>query len=184
MGAEDRTAGAVEVRRATAADVEELLDLIEDVAAEGRWLGSEAPIDREARREILGRGLTGDEEAARFVAVADGRIVGSIDVHREPTGVADLGMAVVLGWRGQGVGRALMDAALGWCREQGSARIHKVALQAWPHNAPALALYRRMGFATEGTLTRHYRRRDGSLWDAVVMGLGLDDESPGAPERW
>jgi RimJ/RimL family protein N-acetyltransferase len=56
-----------------------------------------------------------------------------------------------------------------------------VALQVWPHNHAARALYRRFGFADEGLLRRHYRRRNGELWDAVVMGLVLDESSPGSP---
>jgi hypothetical protein len=35
----------------------------------------------------------------------------------------------------------------------------------------------------EGYRRRQYRRKDGALWDSVVMGLVLDDESPGHPER-
>ena len=37
----------------------------------------------------------------------------------------------------------------------------------------ALALYRKFGFEQEGYLRSHYRRANGELWDAVVMGLLL-----------
>jgi hypothetical protein len=30
-------------------------------------------------------------------------------------------------------------------------------------------------------LRRHYPRRNGQLWDAVIMGLILDKTSPGSP---
>jgi RimJ/RimL family protein N-acetyltransferase len=43
----------------------------------------------------------------------------------------------------------------------------------WPHNDRAIALYEKLGFVEEGRLRRHYRRRNGELWDAVVMGLVL-----------
>jgi RimJ/RimL family protein N-acetyltransferase len=49
-----------------------------------------------------------------------------------------------------------------------------MALQVWPHNAAAIALYERFGFERECYLRRHYRRRSGELWDAIVMGLRLD----------
>ncbi len=39
------------VRPAEHRDVEQMLDLLEVVAAEGRWIGTEAPIDRAAKRE-------------------------------------------------------------------------------------------------------------------------------------
>jgi putative acetyltransferase len=76
------------------------------------------------------------------------------------------------------VGSALVAAALAAACASGA---HKVALQAWPNNTAALSLYTKFGFVEEGRLRRHYRRRDGSLWDAVVMGLVLDERSPGGP---
>src|SRR6266508_2058891 len=74
------------------------------------------------------------------------------------------------GWRGRGVGSALLRAGIEWARGAGA---HKVALQVWPHNAAALALYEKFGFQREGLLRGHYRRRNGELWDAIVMGLPL-----------
>jgi RimJ/RimL family protein N-acetyltransferase len=81
------------------------------------------------------------------------------------------------GWRGRGEGGALVDAAIQGARELGA---HKLALQAWPHNDVALRLYLRHGFVQEGVLRRHYRRHNGELWDAVLMGLVLDETSPGS----
>jgi RimJ/RimL family protein N-acetyltransferase len=75
------------------------------------------------------------------------------------------------------VGGALVEEAVATARRLGA---HKVALQVWPHNQPARRLYRRHGFADEGRLVRHYRRRNGELWDAIVMGMVLDHDSPGS----
>ena len=44
-----------------------------------------------------------------------------------------------------------------------------------------IALYRKVGFVIEGRRRRQYRRRNGELWDAVLMALVLDHASPGAP---
>jgi RimJ/RimL family protein N-acetyltransferase len=87
-------------------------------------------------------------------------------------------MAIVEGHRGVGLGRSLLDAAVGWARDR---KCHKVALEVWPHNTRARRLYESAGFADEGYLTRHYRRKNAALWDVVVMGLILDQESPGRP---
>ncbi|MFC8042508.1 hypothetical protein [Nocardia sp. NPDC057353] len=54
-------------------------------------------------------------------------------------------------------------------RERGA---HKVTLQAWPHNEPAIAVPARR-VEVEGRLRRHYRCRSGELRDAVLMGLQL-----------
>ena len=92
-------------------------------------------------------------------------------LHLARYGVAELGMAVAAGWRGRGIGSALLAEAIDQARKAGA---HKVALQVWPHNAAAIALYERFGFQREGYLHRHYRRRSGELWDAIIMGLRLD----------
>jgi RimJ/RimL family protein N-acetyltransferase len=162
----------VAVRPAREQDLDRLVDLLEAVAAEGRWLGTEAPVDRDHRRQRYAETLDA-ERAALLVAEADGEVIGQIGLDLAAYGVADLGMLVAAGWRGRGVGSALVRAGLVWARQAGA---HKVALQAWPHNQAALALYGRFGFQREGYLRRHYRRRSGELWDAVVMGLLLDGE--------
>ena len=107
----------------------------------------------------------------------DGHLVGELGVHRQ-AGVADLGMMVRDGYRGRGIGSALMEACIDWSRAN---RAHKITLTVFPHNAAGLALYRKHGFTVEGRLVRHWRRRTGELWDAIPMGLVLDDTTPGSP---
>ena len=155
-----------------------VVDLLAEVAAEGRWLGTEAPVDRTERAEQLRADLAATAGVARLVATADGEIVGHVGLDLAATGVTSLGMFVAAGWRGRGVGTALVTAAVDEARRWGS---HKVALQLWPHNHAARALYVKLGFVEEGRLRRHYRRLDGALWDALVMGLVLDEDSPGSP---
>jgi ribosomal protein S18 acetylase RimI-like enzyme len=160
----------VTVRRATAADADAVVAMLVEVAGEGRWIATEAPVDVEQRRRRLVEDIE-REDAIVLVAEAGGQPVGELGLHLARYGVADLGMAVAAGWRGRGIGSALLAEAIDQARTAGA---HKVALQVWPHNAAAIALYERFGFQREGYLTRHYRRRSGELWDAVVMGLPLD----------
>jgi RimJ/RimL family protein N-acetyltransferase len=112
---------AITIREATLADVDAIVAIVVEVAGEGRWIATEAPVDVERRRQRMVEDVEGE-------AVTRARTAGA----------------------------------------------HKIALQVWPHNAAALALYERFGFRREGYLTGHYRRRSGELWDAVVMGLRLD----------
>jgi putative acetyltransferase len=161
---------AVTIREATLADVDRLLELVVAVAGEGRWISVEAPVDLAQRRRRMVEELEG-EQTVMLVAEAGGELVGQLDLRLARYGVADLGMLVAAGWRRRGVGSALMAEAIARARKAGA---HKIALQVWPHNAAALALYERFGFRREGHLTAHYRRRSGELWDAVVMGLPLD----------
>jgi RimJ/RimL family protein N-acetyltransferase len=151
------------------------VELYADVAAEGRWIAAEAPVDREVRHRRMSE-LLGRRDARLLVAVAGGELVGQLGIELARYGVADLGMLVAAPWRGRGVGSALVAAALAWAREAGA---HKVALQVWPHNQAAISLYEKFGFQREGLLRRHYRRRNGERWDAVVMGLLLDEPAGG-----
>ena len=160
---------AVTVRPATLADLDRLVELLVAVAGEGRWIGTEAPVDSERRRRVA-EGVESPDTIV-LVAEAGGELVGQLDLRLARYGVADLGMLVATGWRGRGVGSALLAEAVERARAAGA---HKLALQVWPHNAAAIALYERFGFEREGYLRRHYRRRSGELWDAVVMGLRLD----------
>jgi RimJ/RimL family protein N-acetyltransferase len=161
------------VRPATEEDLDELVEHTWEVAAEGRWIATEVPFDREVRRARLAALITGN---ASTILVADtasaGRpgTVGHISVEIAPYGVADIGMLLLEGWRGQGLGTALLDAGIIWAASAGA---HKMALEAWPHNTAALQLYRRAGFNQEGLKRRHYRRRNGELWDSVLMGRDL-----------
>jgi RimJ/RimL family protein N-acetyltransferase len=166
-------AAVVAVRPAREEDVDAMVELTVAVAEEGRWIGTEAPVDRERRRQRYAADLQRDDVGV-FVADAGDQLVGHIGLVVAGYGVADLGMHVAAGWRRRGVGSALLRAGVDWARRAGA---HKVALQVWPHNAAAIALYERFGFQREGLLHRHYRRRSGELWDAIVMGLPLEGGS-------
>jgi RimJ/RimL family protein N-acetyltransferase len=163
---------AVTVRNATLDDLDVLMVQREAVASEGRWIGAEVPLDVERDRNTFTESI---ERGTLFVAELDRgdgpEIVGMIGLHPAPYGVVDLGMQVQDGLRGQGIGSALLERGIAWAREHDA---HKMALQHWPHNERARALYEKYGFEQEGYLRRHYPRKNGELWDAVVMGLLLD----------
>jgi RimJ/RimL family protein N-acetyltransferase len=165
-------ADAIEIRPMTSADIDATFDVFAAVAAEGRWIARELPIDREESRVYL-QGQLDNPDAQAFVArdPATGELVGQIGLTLSPIGVVDLGMMVADGWRGRGVGSALLVAGVEWARQRDA---HKMALQVWPHNERAIGLYEKYGFAREGVLRQHYRRANGDLWDAIVMGLLLE----------
>ena len=106
-----------------------------------------------------------------LVAEEGGSIVGQLSL-KNMNGLMDLGMLVLAASRGRGVGKALLRTAIDRARELGS---HKITLQVWPHNVAAIALYEGFGFEREGYLRRQWKRKNGEIWDAVVMGLQLDE---------
>jgi RimJ/RimL family protein N-acetyltransferase len=156
-------------------------------------LAAEPDFDRESRarmvRERVRSGESDGEPCAVFVvdgtdapadverpASATGHeLIGNLNIFLRPYGVAELGMMVAADHRGEGVGSALMDAAIAWTRAQGG---HKVSLEMWPDNEAARALYEKFGFEEEGFLRDHYRRSNGDLRSAVVMGVLLDGSPP------
>lgn len=177
------TVDEVTIRRATIDDVDAVLDLRAAVASEGVWIGAEVPLDLEGDRAKHLESIEKMEAGERrlfLVAVRGDEIIGTLFVGEGPEGIGDLGMNLAADARGHGLGQRLMDEAVSWARDVG---LHKLALQHWPWNRRARRLYERVGFVEEGYLRRHYRRKDGSVWDAVIMGLVLDHDRPGHDER-
>jgi putative acetyltransferase len=162
----------VEIRPAEPADSRGWVRHISEVAAEGRFIRTEEVrwTPRQMRRRFR-RPRTRDE--LQVVAVAGGRVIGSLWVGRETnpvTGhVASLGMSVEEARRGQGIGSALMTEAFRWARWAG---IEKLALTVYPNNQRALNLYKKYGFVEEGRLTGHSKKTYG-YEDEVVMGRWL-----------
>ena len=165
------------IRAGTDEDVPLMVQQTWEVASEGRWIGTEVPFDRDLRADGLKHTIA-RPDGVLLVADASEEggppVVGHISVRIAPYGVADLAMMIVDGYRGRGVGSAMMAASVEWAR---TTTAHKMALEVWPHNEAAIALYRRYGFVQEGRKVRHYRRNNGELWDAILMGLLLDGRS-------
>lgn len=166
----DHQAPDYEVRQARAADAQRMAQLFAAVAAERDGIATEPPVDVAA---IAARFVRDADHA--LVAVGREGIVGLLNLHVSRHGFADIGMLVDRQWRGRGVGSALMDAAVARATELG---LHKLSLDVFPHNAAAIALYRRCGFVEEGRRIRQYRRSSGELWDSVMMSLFLEPAGP------
>jgi RimJ/RimL family protein N-acetyltransferase len=161
-----------EIRMADPADAEQLTRLAEAVSAEpGGWListGGEWRSPGEERRYL--KALRRYPHAAVFVAERDdGTLVGRLSVARDnhpaSAHVADLGLMVARDARRQGVGRALLQAAVEWAR---SASVRKLELHVFPWNDGAVALYEAFGFEREGFRKGHYHRA-GEDVDAILM---------------
>ena len=78
---------------------------------------------------------------------------------------------VAIAARRQGVGKALLDAAIAWAR---SAGVRKLELHVFPWNEAAMALYDACGFEREGYRKAHYRRGDGEYVDAILMAYRVE----------
>ncbi len=111
-------------------------------------MGDEAPLPAKIR-EALVPGLRHTPQARCFLAARDGEFVGlavcflgfNTFVARPALNVHDLIVAPAA--RGAGIGRRLMDEAERAARQEGCARM---TLEVRGDNAPAMALYRSLGF--------------------------------------
>ena len=104
---------------------------------------------------------------ARIIGVATFRCVGEM---------ADLNRVIVQpDVRGQGIGASLVRAGVDWASAVGA---HRMLLEVQPGNEPAVALYRRLGFAAISTRRDYY----GSGLDALVMERPLREGDAWAVE--
>jgi GNAT superfamily N-acetyltransferase len=90
----------------------------------------------------------GGAKGAFWVARLDGQVVGSVGVARLPDGRAELHrLYLEATLRGRGVGRALVEAVIGWCRAAG---IRQLILWSDTRFDRAHRLYEGMGFTKNG----------------------------------
>jgi len=79
--------------------------------------------------------------------------------------VVDLSLYVERGWRGRGVGRAMLGHLLALAKTLG---YHKMVLATFPYNEAGVSLYEKMGFIPVGVY-HEQGRLDGRWVDVLIM---------------
>jgi L-phenylalanine/L-methionine N-acetyltransferase len=109
------------------------------------------------------------ENRTGIVAVLEGRILGSADIHQyegRRRHVGGVGMSVHDDFQRRGIGSALaaalVDIADNWLD------LKRLELTVYVDNEPAIRLYQKFGFEVEGTC-RGYAFRDGQYVDSFAM---------------
>jgi putative acetyltransferase len=109
------------------------------------------------------------EGRTAIVAVLDGRLVGDAGINQykgRRSHVGGIGLCVHDDFHGRGIGTALLgalvEAADRWFN------LRRLELAVHVDNAPAIALYKKFGFAIEGT-RRQDAFRDGRFVDSYAM---------------
>lgn len=161
--------GEPTVRDTQAGDMVALETLVDAVARERRYLAATAGFGLDSTREFFES--VRRNHGVHLVAESAGAIVGWCDVARggleTMAHAGHLGMGVAAAYRGRGLGRRLIERAIAAAWEAG---IERVELEVFAGNAPAVALYRKVGFLEEGR-KRRARKPDGAFDDVLVFGL-------------
>ena len=154
MTAEPRP--ALEIRPVTIDDLEVLIDIYLDTAVHHAAIDPEVfhvpardDVAGRLTRRIEGRGITGEYVAATIGDVMVGSA--SVDIADPPTRgnmlrsvrTAEFGVSVVDGWRGHGIGRALIAHLEQWAAERG---IERMILNVSEANEGAIRLYHELGY--------------------------------------
>ena len=177
------------LRRLAATDASGLLTLEQAMVEDGQGM-VQAPTDipsNEAAmlrslRPFLDGSLSGSNGIYLVVASRSAGtvpILGQGEVRRlAPTRVrhgAMLAVGVHPSARRRGYGRALMSGLLGWADGQGILRIE---LSVRADNAPARALYQRLGFVEEGRRQGFVRLENGHFVDDLIMARCTHTREP------
>jgi ribosomal protein S18 acetylase RimI-like enzyme len=147
-------------------------EALDAVARERKYLMFlEAP-PLESVREFVSK-LIQDNEIQFMALNSDGKVVGWCDILRihfpgfEHCG--RLGMGIIKEFRGQGIGKMLMEKVIAEARKRG---LIKIELEVFASNLPAVNLYKKFGFQFEGQKMK-VRFLDGNFDDVHLMALFL-----------
>jgi putative acetyltransferase len=144
---------AMELRPITAVDVPQAVELVRRTLAEfGLTFGEGSATDRQLH------GLPGsyrDEGGEFFVAVEEGRVLGTAGVARLGPSLYEVRkMYLEPEARGRGLGQQLLDACLAFCRAAGA---KTVVLDTKHEMTRAIAFYERNGFVRDDAQIRGAR---------------------------
>lgn len=164
---------SLDIRPARTTDAAALLRLHRSVLLELRYFITEPGEFRESvdDKVRLVRELDRSSNSLFLVARRGPKLLGFLTIRggqlnrMQHTGKLEIMVAEDA--RGQGIGRALMQAALRWAVAHPDMR--KIGLAVFADNQRALDLYRSFGFREEGRRAQEYRMEDGSYVDDVLL---------------
>jgi ribosomal protein S18 acetylase RimI-like enzyme len=164
----------VQIRSISQEDIKSFHACLDTVARERKYLGFLNAPTLEKTSEWLKEAMKQGE--IRLVATNNSQIVGWCDIETNTREgfrhVGKLGMGILEDYRGQGLGRALLEAALVAARDR---KRECVELEVYASNLVAIRLYEKHGFQLEGRKQKA-RKLDGAYDDILVMAL-LDSSS-------
>ena len=155
-------------------DLDDAIEFINSMADEGAEILRTERVTRNEEAEWLGRRLARIEKGDIIDAIAevDGKVVANSEVEKR-TGMMShlgyIGLAIRTGYRGIGIGAAIMKALI---EESRMAGLKMLFLDHFETNKIARGLYEKVGFRETGRLPKAIHR-SGTYTDLVRMVLEL-----------
>jgi ribosomal protein S18 acetylase RimI-like enzyme len=149
---------AVSIRRASEADAEAIVAILEGIASERIYTAIDRPWSAEEQRRYMN-----SLSAREPIHVAENERKTVVGYHtlelwaptiHSMTHVGQVGTFSIPGWRRQGVGEALFRRTLDFAGERD---YEKLVIQVRSSNVAAQSFYKRLGFCECGRLTRQVR---------------------------
>jgi RimJ/RimL family protein N-acetyltransferase len=172
MTGEGTTTKTILIRPAQTDDAAAMVGYMTALTAEGLdTVSLRAPPTLEDQRDWVLRAKL-SERILILLATREDQVIGMLDLSAgldaEDRHAGRFGMSVAKAWRGRGVGRRLLTAAIS--EAQGWPGFCRIELDCAPWNAPAVALYESLGFVIEGRRRKALNLRGGPE-DMLLMAL-------------
>ena len=144
-----------------------------------QWAGPgfDWPLTEDQLRDYRGKAVGDPEKFRQLTAVEGGIAVGHVELTLERKhDLAYIGRVLVApSERGRGIGTALMHEVVRLAFDE--LDLHRISLNVFDFNTPAIRCYERVGFIKEGHL-RETRRASDGYWSLLVMGMLATDPRP------
>ena len=161
------------LRLAEESDAETLLEYLKVTSGETPYMVREPEEVRTSVEEEVEfiRKNRENPWALHLLAFADGVLAGSCSFAGNSERIrmrhrCTVGISLYRAFWGMGIGTALLGEILDMAK---SAGYEQAELEAVSANEPAIALYRKFGFETTGTVPRAFRYGDGTYADFLFM---------------
>lgn len=158
---------SITVRQIELKDAKGFYKALSSVAAEKKYILTLEPPSFESTQTFIRSNI--ENNHAQYVAESNETIVGWADIipftRQSMTHVGSLGIGVISEFRGQGIGRRLLEITIEHAWQQGLKRLE---LEVFSDNEIAMNLYKKYGYQVEG-IKRYARCLNGDYQDIVVM---------------
>ena len=163
------------IRSATPTDASQLVTYLKAMFREAPYIyftAEEFEMTEEQEAQFL-KDLEESQSGIMLLALFDGKIIGNIDGRaRELRRIehrVSFGMSVHPDFKGQGVGKTLLQCFLDFAKN--NKVIEKVELGVIEENTAAYNLYYSQGFREEGRSLKGFYSDEGKYHDEIHMGL-------------